>query len=419
MQNVLRECGLSIDLRTMEEGRQVQDKFYEGGEWQRFCCGGGLSPGGPVIIAKLVKIIADYFQCLARQVAAHRAAAEQARGLAAVAAAAATSSSSSLARPSKRKREGADNFLCKPVSCQHTVAMSKTIYLAYHDCRAAGRSVAYAKGQNDEEEPSEDLPWLAAFNIAKEKACTQVELEADVCALQAIRDTYQESAERLIAMLLTFDASFAFRKVMRLRFDAPTSIEKEKRALDFARAHRTFWEQLERVTGGDHKSQYPHAVQLKAVAQMAELGDLWAYSFSALESYHAEVGRLSDRTGCKRVNADADGKTTVSSAPVSKAAASGEVKEGPSRRVEYATSTTMASSVATRLVAARALSHDDELCIQMRAQQRIALAPSMGGGAPRRFAQPLAWGDCSSTQTPHASRSSRSCCLPHETLFTN
>eukprot|EP00965_Chrysotila_dentata_P067550 2235772-Pleurochrysis_carterae.AAC.1 len=83
---------------------------------------------------------------------------------------------------------------------------------------------------------------------------------------------------------------------MRQRFNAPTAAKKQERALDFARTHRMFWEQLERVTGGDHKSQYPHAVEYKAVAQMAELGDLWCYSLSALEPYHAEVGRVSDRT---------------------------------------------------------------------------------------------------------------------------
>eukprot|EP00965_Chrysotila_dentata_P215214 6188636-Pleurochrysis_carterae.AAC.1 len=66
---------------------------------------------------------------------------------------------------------------------------------------------------------------------------------------------------------------------------------------------------------------------------MAELGDLWCFSLSALESYHAEVGRVSDRTGCKRINADADGQVTLSSVPPSKVSGSGDVTEGPSRRV--------------------------------------------------------------------------------------
>ena len=38
---------------------------------------------------------------------------------------------------------------------------------------------------------------------------------------------------------------------------------------------------------GQHKSFYPHRTQLTASAQILELGDLWDYSLSALESYHA------------------------------------------------------------------------------------------------------------------------------------
>eukprot|EP00965_Chrysotila_dentata_P202873 6181369-Pleurochrysis_carterae.AAC.1 len=63
---------------------------------------------------------------------------------------------------------------------------------------------------------------------------------------------------------------------------------------------------------------------------MAELGDLSCYSLSALESYHAEIGRVSDRTGCKRIHADKSGEVTVSSVPPSKASGSGGVVEGPS-----------------------------------------------------------------------------------------
>eukprot|EP00965_Chrysotila_dentata_P222669 6193107-Pleurochrysis_carterae.AAC.2 len=40
----------------------------------------------------------------------------------------------------------------------------------------------------------------------------------------------------------------------------------------------------------------------------------------------------------------------------------------------------MASSLATRLVADRALNNDEEMRINMRAQSRIALAPEEGGG---------------------------------------
>eukprot|EP00965_Chrysotila_dentata_P039892 1325429-Pleurochrysis_carterae.AAC.1 len=107
---------------------------------------------------------------------------------------------------------------------------------------------------------------------------------------------------------------------------------------------------------------------------MLEVGDLWNHSLSALESFHAEVGRVADRTGCKRINADTNGFVTLSSRPV------GKGKEGPGCIVQTSAQTTLASSVASRLVGARSLNADPELCIPMRAQTRIALTPEEGGG---------------------------------------
>eukprot|EP00965_Chrysotila_dentata_P113733 3760111-Pleurochrysis_carterae.AAC.3 len=222
-------------------------------------------------------------------------------------------------------------------------------------------------------------PWKEAFDKAKEASRTEAECLADAAALSIIRRRYGETAERIISMLLTFDALFQFREVMRARFNSEDAYVRKERALAFAQAHRTFWEQLERVTLGQHKSQYPHVVQLKAVGQMLELGDLWCFSLSALESFHAEVGRVADRTGCKRINCDAEGGPgTATTVPVSKKAK--DVKEGPAMRIDVKASATMASSVANRLVAAKNLANDADLLIPMRAQSRIALAPSHGGG---------------------------------------
>jgi len=67
------------------------------------------------------------------------------------------------------------------------------------------------------------------------------------------------------------------------------------------RANRMWWKAFERVALGQHKSFYPHRTQFAAVEQIIEVGDIWNYSLSALESYHAEVGRVADRSGCKRV----------------------------------------------------------------------------------------------------------------------
>eukprot|EP00965_Chrysotila_dentata_P039018 1297083-Pleurochrysis_carterae.AAC.2 len=37
---------LPLDLRTDDEEHVAANKFYKWGHWQRFCCGGGKSPGG-------------------------------------------------------------------------------------------------------------------------------------------------------------------------------------------------------------------------------------------------------------------------------------------------------------------------------------------------------------------------------------
>ena len=54
----LKDRGLPLDLRTKEEGRVAQDKFYDDCDWHRFCEGGGKSEGGPVMIAALVTKVA-------------------------------------------------------------------------------------------------------------------------------------------------------------------------------------------------------------------------------------------------------------------------------------------------------------------------------------------------------------------------
>eukprot|EP00965_Chrysotila_dentata_P142944 4723431-Pleurochrysis_carterae.AAC.1 len=87
---------------------------------------------------------------------------------------------------------------------------------------------------------------------------------------------------------------------------------------------------------------------------MLEVGDLWDYILSALDSYHAEVARVPDRTGCKRIHADGDGEVTMSTRP-----AGIEGKGKPLTPcgdyialILYSSQTTMASTVAARLVGA-------------------------------------------------------------------
>eukprot|EP00965_Chrysotila_dentata_P067854 2244639-Pleurochrysis_carterae.AAC.3 len=117
-------------------------------------------------------------------------------------------------------------------------------------------AVVYSSEKAVQADKDEKRPWREAFEKAKEAAATEAEMLADDKSLSVIRQRYGESSEGLIVMLLTFDALFEFRKVMRHRFDSACISEREEHALRFAQKHRTFWEQFERVTVARHKSQY-------------------------------------------------------------------------------------------------------------------------------------------------------------------
>lgn len=337
----LRECGLWLDLRTKEEGRQTQDKFWDDCDWQQLCEGGGKSPGGAVVFAKIVFMIAKHYDHLAAVAAAKPA---------------------PSAKPTAASRGGS-----------FTLAGAQA---------AAASSKAPPVKSTPAAIPSPDHPWEAAWQAAKSAARTEAELLAHQPSLAAIRKKYGRRAERLIAMALTFDSHLNFRRVMRRRF---TFGERHQCALVFARSHRVWFEQFERVSCGMHRSGYPHGVQFKAVLQMLEVGDLWPFSLGPLESLHAEMGRIGDRTGCKRVTADVGDEVTLS------ARMPNNRTPAPTKLVETKAIATQASSMATRFIGASALLEDVEMCIPARSQNRMILAPEEGGGrvSKRRLAPKL------------------------------
>ena len=130
---------------------------------------------------------------------------------------------------------------------------------------------------------------MADVRAARESGRTEAERLADQQSLAKIRNRYGEMAVRLISMLLTFDSHFRFRRVMRKRIDSRSAAARAVHAVAFARAHRCWFEQFERVSHGQHRSVYPHRTQFTGPQQIYELGDLWCYALGALESHHAEV----------------------------------------------------------------------------------------------------------------------------------
>ena len=127
------------------------------------------------------------------------------------------------------------------------------------------------------------------FKAARKEGRSEAERLAHQPSLAKIRKRYGEMAERLIAMLLTFDSHFAFRRVMRKRIDSTDPAARAEHCLAFARSHRTWFEQFERVSHSQHRSVYPHRTQFTGPQQIYEVGDLWCFALGALESHHAEV----------------------------------------------------------------------------------------------------------------------------------
>ena len=100
----LGSVGLGLDLRTKEEGRQSQDKFYDGGVWHTFCIGGKKNPPGPKIIADLMHIIAAHYDSVEQEHNAVRVAA----------AATASSAPTTKPQPSKPTSSKPQKWTSKP-----------------------------------------------------------------------------------------------------------------------------------------------------------------------------------------------------------------------------------------------------------------------------------------------------------------
>eukprot|EP00965_Chrysotila_dentata_P230631 6197880-Pleurochrysis_carterae.AAC.1 len=215
----------------------------------------------------------------------------------------------------------------------------------------ARKQKAEADGATSPAPAEAELPWLEAFEQAKKAQRSQAELCADTFSLMLSSAPSDASALRLAGqgearMPIAFAQAraqsmnpsprrfFAFYLVCCIYFS-------NHQALFFC-VYAAFWEQLERIS-------------LKL----------------ALKPYHAVVGRVADKTGCKRITGEGEDWVTLGMQPA------GRGKKGPSRPTETInkTSTTLASRLAVRLVAARSLHQDEERSIPMRAQSRIALAP--------------------------------------------
>eukprot|EP00965_Chrysotila_dentata_P082877 2734612-Pleurochrysis_carterae.AAC.2 len=187
------------------------EKFNEGAKWHLYCEKGGKAPGGSVLIAKLVKHVADFYVQMTVELhtSAHR--------------------SSSLA-PSSTAARGQSCASSTAVRQGNGASQSRP------SRRGRGGAVNYAEFDAGDEQPidASEPPWLPAFKRAQDAARTAAEVAADQQALHMIRSAYSKRTERLIAMLLAFDSLFACRRVMRVRFDSTSPAVRAPHALNFA-----------------------------------------------------------------------------------------------------------------------------------------------------------------------------------------
>eukprot|EP00965_Chrysotila_dentata_P127778 4225320-Pleurochrysis_carterae.AAC.1 len=137
------------------------------------------SPRGQVIIAEMMLIVGKYYEGLIKEHQHSQAAAAHSASNAAAAASAASGARAGSRKPTKRSRGGA---------------------VVYQGDSGASEVAAAANSKK-----AKDVPWKEAFDLTREKGRTEAEINACPHSLHAIRVQYGPIAERLIAMLLTFD----------------------------------------------------------------------------------------------------------------------------------------------------------------------------------------------------------------------
>ena len=173
--------------------------------------------------------------------------------------------------------------------------------------------------------------------------------------------------QRVITTLLSADTfriawHIAYKK---LPYPTPQAM-KEEHAQRWFTAWADWVEAIERVSDG-FKSWVPHRLLFKGTRQIADDGDLWCKSTSALEMNQSQLGRTLDKVSCRRVTIDVGNAETTRLV-----ALKGEdgKETGEVRTETFSTSKSMAYSAARHFVAAQNYLRDEE-AILTRDSQRL------------------------------------------------
>ena len=150
---------------------------------------------------------------------------------------------------------------------------------------------------------------------------SEMQKAADEEDIKVIKKMFGSRAQTIINTLLAFDAYFAwyfpFKKSIPLFCDME---QRRARAFDNMCSAIDMHEAYERLSIRGHKSFYPHGAIYKTTRDILTVGDVWAFSTSALELLNAETKRTAASAGSKRLTVGADtfksNTLTVQAGPV-------------------------------------------------------------------------------------------------------
>ena len=263
----LKSIGHPLDTRKKDDGRQRESKWFTGEGWHSLVAGKRSSPGGPVAMASIVKIIGDALL--------DTPPIEPKKSAAPVAA--------PKSKPAGRRGRGA----------------------TYSGFGAAAKARAESEPEDSEEDEAPPPPHIP----------TAIENAADAASLALIAAHYGPHARLITNMLLTFDAFFKLYNTLRYKYHEGVSVScssevRESLALAVCKASLEFQEILERVSVGNHKSFYPHLFSLRLPLLILKLGDMWAFSMGSLELLNAVVKRAARSSASRGRLATTEGTTT-------------------------------------------------------------------------------------------------------------
>lgn len=316
-----------LDCRRKDDNRCRAAKWFTGERWASFCAGERGSPGGPIAIATLVLVIADDMQQ---------------RGVDIGSEASSDAARAAPAQPSK-------------------TATGRNSFAARNAARAV---VAVPDSSTDEH----DLSTRAQLRHVP----SSMQLCADQEDIEVIKSIFGSRAQTIINALLAFDAYFnwyfPFKESIPLFCDTAL---REQRAFDNCCSAIDMHEAFERLSIRSHKSFLPHGAIFKTTRDILAVGDVWAFSITALELQNAETKRTAQSSGSRRLQVSTSGFTQ-------KALTS---KEGPSALVQTkGYSTTMCVSTLKNLLVSQVLKRGSGLYATPSARKKERLFGVNGSG---------------------------------------